>query len=71
MKQLNKPKSTKPLKTPKMPDKHKTICKAFANPVLVALSFSIGFQSSKKQSFSQELKGLLSYSLITLEVERS
>jgi len=41
MKQLDKPESTKPLKTPEMPSECKMICKAFVNPVLAALSFSM------------------------------
>jgi len=49
MKQLDEPESTKPLKTPKIPDKCKMTYKAFADLVLVALSFSMDFQGSEQQ----------------------
>jgi len=70
MKQLDEPESTKPLKTPKISDKCKMTCKAFANLVLVALSFSIDFQGSEQQLSPQELEGLLSRFLMTLGVKR-
>jgi len=70
MKQLDKPESIKPLKTPEIPGEYKMICKAFVNLVLAALSFSIDSWGLGKQLFPWELKGLLSCFLMTLEVER-
>ena len=70
MKQLYKPGSTKLLKTPGMPKEHKMTCKALANLVLVALSFSRGSQGLEKQLSSQELERLMSCFLKTLGVGR-
>ena len=69
MKQLDKLESTRPLKTPGILEEHKTIYKAFANPVLVVFSFSRDFQVLGKQLFSQELEELLSHFLTTLGVK--